>query len=98
MRWISDNYKWLLDGVGGAAIIALFVYLLQRWVKPSPRLNAEIREVCFDDVLESVTEDWADFTLERYIFVYVWAVNTESVATAVKDWKLTYLKDGKTQV
>jgi hypothetical protein len=61
-----------------------------------PQLNIEIREVCFDDVLESVTEDLADFTVERNIFVRVWIVNKESVATAVKKWSLAYSKDGKT--
>ncbi len=40
MRWISDNYKWLFDGVAGAAIIALIVYLLQRWVRRSPEATA----------------------------------------------------------
>jgi hypothetical protein len=64
--------------------------------KPTlPKLSVEIREVCFDDFLGSLSEDLADFTVERYIFVYVWVVNTENVATAVKDWKLTYLKGEK---
>ena len=144
MHWLSQNYQWLFDGVGGAVVIALIGFGYRRWKKspnypaPSstltaqgakvanspvasgagitqnvnsptvhihlaqtaarPTLNVEIREVCFDDVLDSVTEDLADFTVERYIFVRLWLVNTENVATGVKEWKLTYSKDGKTQV
>jgi hypothetical protein len=30
MRWLSDNYKWLFDGVARAAIIAAIIYVLQR--------------------------------------------------------------------
>jgi hypothetical protein len=147
MHWISQNYQWLFDGVGGAVLIALIGFAYHRWKNSSnqsvgqqpsstlmaqgakvtdspvasgsnisqkvnsptvtvnlgsttqpglPKLKAEIREVCFDDFLDSLTADLADFTVERYIFVYVWVVNTENVATAVKDWKLTYLKGDKT--
>ena len=63
--------------------------------KAAPQLHIEVREVCFDDVLDSVNEDWADFSVERYIFVRVWAVNLESVATVVKEWKLTYTTNKK---
>jgi hypothetical protein len=31
--WISDNYKWLFDGVGGAAAVAFLLYLVQRFFK-----------------------------------------------------------------
>jgi hypothetical protein len=60
-----------------------------------PQLNVEVCEVCFEDVLDSLREDWADFTLERYIFVHIWIVNRENVATAVKEWALTYSMGGK---
>jgi pyrimidine deaminase RibD-like protein len=63
--------------------------------KAAPQLDVEVREVCFDDVLDSVNEDWADFSVERYIFVRVWVVNLESVATVVKEWKLTYTTNKK---
>ena len=92
----SKTVTWLFDGVGGAAVIFLIGLLIQRLTSKRSRLNMEIREVCFDDVLETVTEDLADFTVERYVFVRVWIVNKESVATAVKEWALTYSKDGKT--
>lgn len=112
----------MFDGVGGAAVVALIVLLIQRLLKTSPKqagqiaatldsqdssvsnspvasgsgitqtvnspnvtvnlgsaakpalpkLSVEIREVCFDDFLDSLSPDFADFTLERYIFVYVW--------------------------
>ena len=62
MRWLSDNYKWLFDGVAGAAIIAAIIYLLQRKEnKPSlmhdfgvqaPELKAiartpELPQICY---------------------------------------------------
>jgi hypothetical protein len=31
VNWLSDNYKWLFDGVAGAAIIGFAGYLLTRW-------------------------------------------------------------------
>ena len=63
-----------------------------------PALKVEIREVCFDDVMDSLKQDWSGFTLERYIFVRIWVVNTESVATNVKEWKLVYSKEGTPHV
>ena len=34
MYWLSDNYKWLFDGVAGAAAIAILAYLAKRLSKP----------------------------------------------------------------
>jgi hypothetical protein len=33
VNWLSDNYKWLFDGVAGAAFVAFAVYLAQRLSK-----------------------------------------------------------------
>ncbi len=30
MKWLSDNYKWLFDGVGGALVVALLAYVAQK--------------------------------------------------------------------
>jgi hypothetical protein len=35
MQWLSENYKWLFDGVAGAAVIAAIGYLVQRLLKGS---------------------------------------------------------------
>jgi hypothetical protein len=35
--WLSENYKWLFDGVAGAAVIAVIGYLLRRFLKPRPQ-------------------------------------------------------------
>ena len=62
-----------------------------------PKLNIEIREVCFDQVLESLSPDWSDYTFEIYVFVFLWVVNTTTVPTTVKKWELTLSGDGKTR-
>jgi len=36
VNWLSDNYKWLFDGVGGALGVALLLYLVQRFGKRQP--------------------------------------------------------------
>jgi hypothetical protein len=90
MHWLSQNYQWIFSGIG----VLILALLLERWRRRA-KLKVEIREVCFDDVLQSVANDWSDFTVERYIFVRVWAVNLKNVPTTVKEWKLTYSKDKK---
>lgn len=32
MRWFSENYKWLFDGIGGAAVIAAIGYFIHRFL------------------------------------------------------------------
>jgi hypothetical protein len=32
MSWLSDNWKMLFDGVGGAAVVTAVGYLLKRWI------------------------------------------------------------------
>jgi hypothetical protein len=39
VNWLSDNFKWIFDGVGGAAVIALIAYLL-KWLWSSPTESA----------------------------------------------------------
>ncbi len=48
MTWLSENYKWLFDGVGGLVLLAVLGYLLRRILKRSqdrqegtPALNAQ---------------------------------------------------------
>ncbi len=39
MHWLSENYKWLFDGVGGAAIVGLIAWLWRRFFKESAAEN-----------------------------------------------------------
>src|ERR1700674_2147049 len=33
MNWLSENYKWLFDGVAGAAALSLIGYFIHRFTK-----------------------------------------------------------------
>lgn len=35
MRWLSENYKWLFDGVGGAVLLAVIGFVVHRLRKSS---------------------------------------------------------------
>lgn len=37
MRWLSENYKWLFDGVAGAVAIAVISYVLHRFLGSKDR-------------------------------------------------------------
>jgi hypothetical protein len=65
-------------------------------LKPKrPRLEAEIRQVCFDKILASLDVGWGDYTIDLYIFLRVWVVNQREIPTTVKQWKLTVVGEGK---
>lgn len=70
--------------------------LFELFFPKRPHLSIEIRQVCFDVVLESLTADLSDYTFELYLFLDVWAVNTKEVPTTIKEWKLTLSGAGKT--
>jgi hypothetical protein len=36
VNWLSDNWKLLFDGVGGAAAVAIIGYVCKRWLWPQP--------------------------------------------------------------
>jgi hypothetical protein len=57
----------------------------------------EIRQVCLDRVLSSITPDWSDYTFDLYIFLQLWIVNKAEVPTTVKAWRLTLSGDGGRQ-
>jgi len=40
MYWISDNYKWLFDGVAGAAVIAVIGWLFHHFSQGRQRGTA----------------------------------------------------------
>jgi hypothetical protein len=42
MGWFYDNYKWLFDGVAGAAAIALTAFLAQRFLSKESSKNTDI--------------------------------------------------------
>jgi hypothetical protein len=61
-----------------------------------PKLKIEIKQVCFSEEAELEGSDLSDFRVDRYIFVHIWAVNTESVTTSVKQMSLSYSTAGET--
>ncbi len=67
--------------------------LIDRLWPRHPHLTIEIRQVCFDKILASLEADWSDYQIDLYLFLYVWAVNTEPVPTTIKEWKLSVLAD-----
>lgn len=40
MRWVSENYKWLFDGIAGAAVIAVIGFLVHRFLGPKDQQQA----------------------------------------------------------
>ncbi|HXC47340.1 MAG TPA: hypothetical protein VNU20_03550 [Candidatus Sulfotelmatobacter sp.] len=41
MNWLYQNYKWMFDGIGGVALIALIGFLYRLWFKPSSRSSTQ---------------------------------------------------------
>jgi hypothetical protein len=39
MHWLSENYKWLFDGIGALAIIGVVGYLLRRFTRAAERAS-----------------------------------------------------------
>ncbi len=76
-------------------IPAVVARLIGRLRPNRPKLTVEIRQVCFDKILASLEPDWSDYRIDLYLFLYVWAVNTQQVPTTVKQWKLAVLADGQ---
>lgn len=70
-------------------IVGPIMNLYNRLFPKRPELRIEIRQVCLDRVLASLTPDWSDYTFDLYFFLYVWIVNQQDVTTTVKEWKLT---------
>lgn len=60
-----------------------------------PKLRVEVRQLCEDKILASLDQDWG-YSVDLYLFFHVWVVNLKEVPTAIKEWKLTLLADGKT--
>jgi hypothetical protein len=60
-----------------------------------PRLQFEIRQVCFDKILASVEADWSDYTIDLYLFIRVWVVNRKETQTTIKQWSLAIIGDQK---
>ena len=61
-----------------------------------PKLSIEIAQVCFCAGEDFVGQNLSDFRVDRYIFVHVWMVNTESVTTSLKQLSLRYSNAGET--
>ena len=64
MNWLSDNYKWLLDGVGGAALLGLIGWLLSRFFKEPAPLIADATLTARDSNVTSspVTSGFGNMT------------------------------------
>jgi hypothetical protein len=60
-----------------------------------PTLTIEIEQVCFGGAEDFVGKDLSDFRVDRYIFAYLWMVNTESVVTTLKQMSLSYSTGGE---
>lgn len=58
-----------------------------------PHLTVEIHEVCDDKILASI--DASGYTVDLYIFLRVWVVNTNEITTVPKEWSLTIAADGR---
>lgn len=43
MHWLSENYKWLFDGIGGAAAITVIGYFMHRFLGSSDQGSAVLR-------------------------------------------------------
>jgi hypothetical protein len=42
MHWLSENYKWLFDGIGGLALMAVIGYFTRRVLRRSPDHQKDI--------------------------------------------------------
>jgi hypothetical protein len=42
MHWLSENYKWLFDGIGGLALMAVIGYFTRRILRRSPDHQKDI--------------------------------------------------------
>src|ERR1700687_3102592 len=42
MNWLSENYKWMFDGIGAAALIGLIAWLWRRFCKEPAAENATV--------------------------------------------------------
>jgi hypothetical protein len=43
MNWLSENYKWVFDGIGAAALIGLIAWLWRRFFKePAEKTNTSL--------------------------------------------------------
>lgn len=75
-----------------SALIGLIAFLrsLRR-----ARLQIEIRQLCQNQTLDSITADLSDFTVDIYVFLYVWAVNKSSVKVTAKSWNLEFVGKGE---
>lgn len=76
-------------------IVGPLMKLVDRIFPMRPRLRVEIRQVCFDRALASLTPDFSDYTFNLYLFVEVWVANQKEVLTTVKEWKLTISSNGQ---
>jgi hypothetical protein len=52
-----------------------------------PHLTVELHEICEDKIVASL--DASGYTVDLYIFLRVWVVNTKEVPTVPKEWILT---------
>jgi len=69
--------------------------LVRQYLPHWPKLTIEIREVCADQILDSLTPDFSDYTVDFYVFLHLWVVNKKEVPTAVKEWNLKVVVDGQ---
>jgi membrane protein implicated in regulation of membrane protease activity len=42
MNWLSENYKWVFDGIGAAVLVGLIAWLWRRFFKEPAAENATV--------------------------------------------------------
>jgi hypothetical protein len=42
VKWFAENYKWLFDGVGGAAVLAIIGYMIHRYRRSGGRKGSAV--------------------------------------------------------
>jgi|HubBroStandDraft_6_1064221.scaffolds.fasta_scaffold288182_2 hypothetical protein len=76
-------------------IPGVVVKLIERLWPKRPSLTIQIQQVCFGSNLASLEADFSDYRIDLYLFLYVWAVNTNEVPTMIRDWNLHVLADDR---
>jgi hypothetical protein len=54
-----------------------------------PKLNIDFGQVCFKRDIITLDGESSDCRFDVYVFLYVWAVNTKAVPTAISRWKFS---------
>ena len=46
MNWLSENYKWVFDGIGAAVLVGLIAWLWRRFFKePAENVTGKLKTI-----------------------------------------------------